>query len=385
LNKKHKELRIIFSLVFLLILVLSFLYNSQRVLSESPSFRFQEINDPFTDWINLDSKNYSKDGIPSTDILSVNYRSNGNILNSTIWLSGPFDNSPVEHTVLNYGIYIDADFDKRTGYGGIDYRLEIAWNNDTKSWTKLLEKWSSNGDTKTISLEANLTGFFEKGKKFVEIPLDLRLLDYPPKYKIAFYAEAKVRENHPLITDFTKWVVVPPLELTISTSPTLIELTKGKEKTIEVRVNSSQGYEPTVELSATNQSNSIENISFQNKSLNIPTYGIATTPLTIKATQDSATGTYTMILFANSTFPSEQLSDNLGHNNTTNFVPDISENVFAKSSILVMILDPPSWDENIKIFWDNIGGATLFIYGIIAGLVPWIYTSMKNRKKKNHG
>ncbi len=382
MNKKHKELSSIFSTVFLFILLLSLSYNTQRVLSDSPIFRFQEIKDPFADWINLDSKNNSKDGIPSTDILSVDYRSNGSILNSTIWLSGPFDDSPVEYTVVNYGMYIDADFDKRTGYGGIDYKLEIAWNNDTRSWTKIMEKWSPNGDTKTISLEKNYTGFFEKGKNYVEIPLNLKLLDYPPKYKLVFYAEAKIKENDPLITDLTRWVVVPPLELTITTSPTVIELTKGEEKTIEIQVNSSQGYEPRVELSSTNQSNSIKSISFQNKSLNIPTYGTATTPLTIKTSQNSATGTYTMILFANSTFPSEQLIDDISTNDTFDFVPDLSENIFAKSSVLVTILDPPTWDENIKIFWDNIGGATLFIYGIIAGLVPWIYSSMKNRKKK---
>ena len=52
----------------------------------------------------------------------------------------------------NYCMYIDADFDKRTAFGGIDYKLEIAWNNNTKSWTKILEKWSPNGDTKTIML-----------------------------------------------------------------------------------------------------------------------------------------------------------------------------------------------------------------------------------------
>ena len=167
--------------------------------------------------------------------------------------------------------------------------------------------------------------------------------------------------------------------MTITTLPSVIELVKGEEKTIEAQVNSSQGYEPRVELSATNQTNSIESISFQNKSLNIPTYGILlATPLTIKASQNSATGPYSLILFANSTFPSEQLIDDLGTNyqlipksSDIDKVPDLSENIFAKSSILVTILDPPTWDENIKHSWDNIGGATLFLYGIMAGLVPW--------------
>ena len=123
----------------------------------------------------------SNEGMPYTDILSVNYRSDGNILNSTIWLKGPVNDRPIGYTVLNYGMYIDADFDKRTGYGGIDYKLEISWNKNTKNWTKILEKWSPNGDAKTLTKEENYTGFFEKGRKYVDIPLNLKLLDYPSR------------------------------------------------------------------------------------------------------------------------------------------------------------------------------------------------------------
>jgi hypothetical protein len=384
MSKICKASSITFSPIFIGILFLGCFHDSENAYSESPIFKFQEIKDPYGDLKNLDDNKNTDQESPFQDILSVNYRSDGKILNSTMWLSGEVIGIPLDYTVFNFGMYIDADFNRQTGYGGIDYKLEVAWDKDSKSWTKTLEKWSLNGDPKTITKEKNYTGLFENGKKYVELPLDLKLLDYPLKYKITYFTDTKEGNNDPLISDFTKWIVVPPLELTITTLPTVIELFKGEEKRIEMRVNSSQGYEPKVELSTLSQTGSIENVEFQNKTLNIPTYGIATTPMTIEASSNSKSGSYTLILFANSTFPAEQLIDDLGANITSDIelAPDLSENVFAKSSVLVTIIDPPTWDENIKKFWDNIGGATLFLYGIVAGLIPWLYTSIKNRKKK---
>jgi hypothetical protein len=351
-------------------------------LAESPIFEFQEIKDPNIDWMDLNNRKHSEEGERSTDILSVDYHSNGKILNATVWLYFPFKNKPTDYNVMNYGMYLDADFDKTTGYGGIDYQLEIGWNNNSKTWTKTLEKWSPNGDEKTIRIENNYTGFFEEHKKYVELSLDLGFLEHPSKYKITFYSEAKKEKSDSLLTDFTKWVAIPPLQLTISTSPALIELHKGEEKTIEIGVNSSQGYEPKVEISAKSQTDNIEYRFNQNYTLHVPTYGVATTPLTIKALQDADVGPYTLILFANSSFPPEQLIEDIAENNSS-LIPDVSENIFAQSSVLVTVLEPSTWDEEVRNFWNNIGGPASFFYGILAGLAPWIYNSLKKRKKEN--
>ena len=377
---QHNSFSFLFAAVLLLPLLL---FIPVIVLAESPIFELQEIKDQNIDWIDLDRKGPSQEGERSTDILSVDYHSNGKILNATVWLYFPFKNKPTDYNVMNYGMYLDADFDKTTGYGGIDYQLEIGWNNNSMTWTKLLEKWSPNGDEKTIRVENNYTGFFEEDKKYVELSLDLGLLEYPSKYKISFYAEAKKEKLSPLLTDFTKWVAIPPLELTISTSPTLIEPHKGEDKTIEIEVNSSQGYEPKVEISAKSQTDAIEYKFNQNDTLHVPTYGVATTPLAIKALGNADVGPYTLILFANSTFPPEQLIEDIAAENNSEFVPDISENIFAQSSILVSILEPPTWDENVGKFWSNIGGPASFFYGILAGLAPWIYNSIIKRKKEN--
>jgi hypothetical protein len=376
-------MKVIFILIFSIIL--SLIYNPLKVLAESPIFEFKEIKDPFSDWKVFVNNKPSLEGLPLTDINSVDYSSDGKILNAVIWVNAPINSRPTEYAILNYGMYIDSDFDKRTGwYGGIDYKLEIGWNDDTKTWTKTLEKWSAHGGIKTITKENNYnyTKSFEKEKYFAGLTLDLKLLDYPSKYKVTFYAEAKKNKNSSLITDLTKWVAIPPLQLTITTSPSVIELNKDKEKNIEIKINSSQGYEPQVDLSAKSQTNNIETFLYQNKTLHIPTYGMASTPLTIKALPNSTSGPYTLIIFANTTFPPEQLLDDINKNNISNFIQNTSQNVLVQSTIIVTILDPPTWDENLKHFWDNIGGLTSFLYGILAGLTPWIYNSIKNKRKK---
>jgi len=376
--------KVIFFLTFSIIL--SLIYNPSKVLAESPIFEFQEIKDPKSDWIDFENNKPSLEGFPLTDINSVDYRSDGKTLNATIWVNGPINNRPTEYAILNYGMYIDSDFDKTTGwYGGIDYKLEIAWNSTSQTWTKTLEKWSSQGDTKTITKENgyNYTKSFENEKKFAQLTLDLKLLDYPSKYKVTFYAEtAKKSKNSSLITDLTKWVAIPPLQVTITTSPTVIELHKNKEGNIEIKINSSQGYEPLVYLSAKSQTNNLETFLYQNKTLHMPTYGMASTLLTVKALPNSTSGPYTLIIFANSTFPPEQLLGDNDKNRLSNSIQNTFQTVLAKSTIIVTILDPPTWDENLKHFWDNIGGPTSFLYGILAGLTPWIYNSIKNKRKK---
>jgi len=36
-------------------------------------------------------------------------------------------------------MYIDSDSDPTTGFGVIDYKIEIQWNNNTQQWNKVIE------------------------------------------------------------------------------------------------------------------------------------------------------------------------------------------------------------------------------------------------------
>ena len=111
---------------------------TSRSIANSPSFHNQEITDPVRDWIDMKNKGYTQDGDRSTDIESVDYYSDGKTLNAILWLYHPFqvNQSNLKNEEVNYGMYIDADFNDRTGFEGIDYKFEVGWNNQSKKWNK---------------------------------------------------------------------------------------------------------------------------------------------------------------------------------------------------------------------------------------------------------
>jgi hypothetical protein len=361
----------------------------------SPSFSNEEIIDPTTDWIDPDTRNYTKGGDRSTDIVSVDYFSDGKTLNATLWLYFPFKMQPrLSDENVNYGMYIDADFDQNTGYGGIDYKVELGWNNQSKQWTKVLEKWSHFGKEQVLDNQTLSPDIFSKpGAHYVRLWADLDAMLSPNKYKVVFYGE--VRREGSVRTDFTRSVAIPPLELTLSTSPNSVEFRKGDQETIEVRVNTTQGYEPTVNLIAKSQSKNIVFDFTQNDTTNIPvftlripSYGVATVPLTINSAENASAGLYTLFIFANSSFPPEELIKPQGftQNSSSNFLPPsarLSENIFTQSSLAANLLQPLTGIDQISIFWDKLGAPISFIYGILAGISPWIYTKIKERMKSN--
>jgi hypothetical protein len=359
--------------------------------TSSPSFPNQEIIDPTIDWINLASRGFTKDGDRSTDIKAVDYSSDGKELNAILWLYFPFNVEPrSSNEYVNYGMFVDADFDESTGFGGIDYKVELSWNNQTKIWTKTLEKWSHFGDSLVLDNQTiPYTNSSNEGSHYVLLSADLDAMHLPKKYKVIFYGE--VKKEGSFRTDFTRWVAIPPLDLTVSTLPTSVELKKGEEKTIEVKVNTTQGYEPTVNLHARSPSGNIifdftqnDTLSVPDFTLRIPSYGTATTPLTITSSNGASTGPYTLFIFANSSFPPEEFikARSFIENRTAGRIPSLSsENIFTQSSLLVTLQDPLTLIDNISDFWNKVGAPISFIYGILAGISPWIFSKIKERLK----
>ena len=343
--------------------------------SNSPYFGEQEIVDNITDWIDLSNNNITSSGERYTDIISVDYFSDGKNFNATLWLLFPFKEVPFMKEV-DYGMFIDADFNSKTGFGGIDYKVEIQWNNETQHWDKVIETWSRYGGYRTIEKIINYTNFYEKGLQYVTISADLQKILYPEKYKVLFYADFR-KSDDTLISDYTRWIAVPPLELGISTIPSSIELSKGISDTIEVKINSTEGYAPTVNLTIENKP--LETFfRFHFNELTLPSYGIATTPITITPTNDAPLGPHTFYITAKSSFPSDELITVQG----VHSIPP--ENVIKRSVVSLKINPEPDIFDNIKMSWDKIGGFTQFIYGVFAGVSPWIFQLIKKLWNKNN-
>ena len=192
---------------------------SDRDEANSPSFSNRQIIDETVvhgpPWIDLDSRNATSKGDRSTDIEAVDYFSDGKTLNATLWTFHPPNvQQPSINEEVDYGMFIDADFDNKTGWGGIDYKVELGWDNQSKMWSKVLEKWSYYGDKVVIDNETMpYTSFAKKGEHYILISADLDSMLSPQKYKVIFYGSAT--RNGSSIADFTRWVSVPPLETVI--------------------------------------------------------------------------------------------------------------------------------------------------------------------------
>jgi hypothetical protein len=124
--------------------------------------------------------------------------------------------------------------------------------------------------------------------------------------------------------------------------------------------------------------------------LRIPSYGIATIPLTLTSSEDAPIGPHTVFIFANSSFPPEELikPKSIVQKRTAGVLPSSkipSENIFTQSSLLASLQEPLTAVDHISNFWNKLGAPISFMYGILAGISPWIFTKIKERLKKNNG
>jgi hypothetical protein len=111
-------------------------------------------------------------------------------------------------------MYFDADSNNRTGSVGIDYKVEVNWNSERRTWERILEEWSSRRHSKTLDKKENTTDFFAQGGSYVILYADLDSMLSSDNYRIIFYAEVidlKIGLNS--IIDSTDWISIPSPEL----------------------------------------------------------------------------------------------------------------------------------------------------------------------------
>ena len=372
---------ILFLITVLLGLIIFAINSITFVFAQSPQFLEQEIFDDRNDWVNMKTmeSNNTEFGVP--DITSVDYFSDGKFLNATLWLFDQFKEQPTSFKEVDYGMFIDSDFNSKTGFGGIDYKIEVGWDNDTNSWSKRIEKWGHlDIYQKTIENITNHTGFYEKNKNYVTLSVNLDKILNPNKYKVIFYADSR-KANDNLIIDYTRYVAIPPIVLTSYTVPSSVELTQGETKNIVIRLNSTLGYVPLVDIKAdisdkniipafeSSNSNEISNFT-------VPSDGKGIIRLKIAAAKDAPLGPSILLISANSNFPPEELLK-IGN---TKSVP--SNNINSKSTVSLLINKEPDDLEKFSNLWGKIGDFTSFVYGILAGVSPFIYTLIRKKLTK---
>jgi hypothetical protein len=382
----------------------------QDAFSVPPSFQRQEITLGSGNWFNMTSGRTASSGPDYIDIQSISYFSNGKYLNATLWLAN-FVTNPNDFENVNYGIYFDADSNNRTGLSGIDYKVEISWSNQTRTWTRVLEEWSSNGKSKVLGPKQNVTDFFGESGSYVTLYADLDSMLSPDNYRVIFYAEVidSIKRFYWII-DSTNWISVPSPELDLTVLPNPIILTQGEQSIAQVRINSSTPDELDVDLYLPQNSDNSKLIttSIDSEKFRIPPFGVASTPLRVYIPPNIAPTGYMIMMHANITARNMPLFADYGFtqqsdiqkrstNNGKN--PGISldeyvskiikDQTVSKSSVFSIQVREWKFDEQLNNFVNQWITPLTAIYtsisSIAAGILGWIYGRRRRRRRKRNG
>ena len=345
-------------------------------------------------------QNRSLNTLPTSalDVQRVAFFEKMNQLNSTMWVG---DNLLRSNDINNissvaYGILIDGDRDSSTGKEGVDYQLELQWINSTSSlnlqnWNKLLLEYSSLGQYKIIDLRQNYTGYpsFEgKNNNYVVFSLDMGKISVSPAYRMMFYNLVSYNDGT-IGIDLTNWINIPDDAFTISTSPEEITLRKGETKTIGLQILSSSG-----KISAITDLSDLENYTSldvelinQNDNLTNSTIGGSTTEpvqIGISAPEDAKIGIHTIPVTANISFGSNFPSNFIEFQNKYPIFIDTKGYEIKNGNFTVNVIEPLTFQEELKNFWSAYGSMiTLIMAGFAGGLSTLFFEYIKERKNKN--
>ena len=332
------------------------------------------------------------------DVQRVAFFEKMNQLNSTMWVG---DNLMSSNDINNissvaYGILIDGDRDSSTGKEGVDYQLELQWINSTSSlnlqnWNKLLLEYSSLGQYKIIDLQQNYTGYpsFEgKNNNYVVFSLDMGKISVSPAYRMMFYNLVSYNDGT-IGIDLTNWINIPDDAFTISTSPEEIILRKGETKTIGLQILSSSG-----KISAITDLSDLENYTSldvelinQNNNLTNSTIGGSTTEpvqIGIGAPEDAKIGIHTIPVTANISFGSNFPSNFIEFQDKYPIFIDTKGYEIKNGNFTVNVIEPLTFQEELKNFWSAYGSMiTLIMAGFAGGLSTLFFEYIKERKNKN--
>jgi hypothetical protein len=390
---------VVIALSLLLLILNPFYIFYTEAVAFSPPFGLQEITNENRHWIQTYGSNDPHLRSNYTDMLAVNYISDGKDLNATIWSASGFGNSSTHPYNQPYrkiidGMLIDADSNKKTGYNGADYDLYL--EAASGKLNGYLYQLSSTGIYKLVKSinRTQVLGDPNALRGAVSLELPLGLIGYPDKYNLLFYTAESYKSNE--VRQFTSWVNIPPPSLEITTLPSNVMIRQGQEQTIPARIKSTTGF-----------SNDVINITLASNTNNRYNYDIASgfnssdlhvaierdqPPLfKISVPKQTPLGIYTIPLIVTIREPSIATLTKPISVNATRGVVDPKFELSKKFptvgyltkpvNFTVTVIAPKTIGEEFKEFWGTYGQFIgLFAGGFVGVFAKYLF----DRRKKTH-
>lgn len=144
-------------------------------------------------------------------------------------------------------------------------------NNNQNSkweWTRQITEVSAYYKSRVLKEEKNYRGFYDKDKPYVLFFFDLEKVNFPQQYRAVFYITDYFVNEHRFcrLIDTTNWVIMPPPEFTISTTPISVVLRPGEQKHIELTIKGNTQLQSKAFLNDSNAKGNINNSISNNTS-----------------------------------------------------------------------------------------------------------------------
>jgi hypothetical protein len=261
------------------------------------------------------------------------------------------------------------------------HTLNSAW-----AWTRNVTEVSAYDKSRVLEVEKNY-GFYDKNKPYILFSFDLQKINFPQQYRVVFYTTDYFVLKHRFcrLIDTTNWVIIPPPEFTISTSPASVVLRPGDEKAIELMIkgNTQLPSEAFVTDLKNNNYNKDIRLNFvPNKVSILPPSHVGTSSINVKALDNSAATSYTLPIIANISFPTK-----ITNRGGEVFSNSKSIHVAQASNLTLTILPSYTMGERLSNFINTwvtpITGVWTFLAGVGTVIAPLIISLYRKRQKKN--
>ena len=308
--------------MLLLLLVVLISYSLfHKAFAASPEFDQvlipdKEISNQRNDWVQTYGNDSTHLRSDYTNLLAVDYHSDGETLDTTFWLASNLENASIYSQPLKkirYGMLIAiVSLPQNSGYNGVNYNYYIEAVNG--KWSEYLYQLSSTGTYALIESKINYTESFGGptiGPGYVKLRLDLNSINSPSSYGLSFYTAESFKSSE--VRDFTSWVAIPPATIDTLTHPEDIVIRQGEKQLIPAEIE-------------TPFSNNVTSITFDNDTdfssngLSVSTQSIQPPLFRVEVSPQSPVGAYTIPFAASLLIQTTSSTSPMFNDTVTGFV-----------------------------------------------------------------
>ena len=384
-------------IIFMLLLLLISYSLFHKAFAASPMFDQvlipdKEMGNQRNDWVQTYGNDSTHLRSDYTNLLAVDYHSDGKTLDATFWLASNSENNSTysqPFKKIRYGMLIAiVSLPQNSGYNGANYNFYIE-EVDGK-WSEYLYQLSSTGTHALIESKINYTESFGGptiGPGYVKLRLDLDSIHSPSAYGLSFYTAESFKSNE--VRDFTSWVAVPPATIDVLTRPKDIVIRQGEEHLIPSEIE-------------TPLSNNVTTIKFDNgtyyssNGLSVSTERIQPPLFKVKVSPQTPVGVYTIpfVALLSITTTSSKLPM---FNNTVTAFGDPEFQVSKKypttgyitsmANLTINVIPPLTVHETFTAFWVTYGTPIVILAGGAVGasttvLIDYLKSRREHKKTK---